>query len=140
MVVPVEDVDPMWDASALFLRQALKTTDKLDEEDAKILCKEGNAQLWVFWSPNLIAADGMKGTMLGAAITEMCVYTNGRKVLEFMLMSGTDIALWSRTVLAQIEEFASMEMCDAVEFKGRQGFGRMFEDYKPTAWVYTKEL
>jgi len=140
MMVPVSDIDKMWPLVLPFLLPAFETTNKLDTEDAKVLCEDGMAQLWIIWAPERYAVDGGIGVLMGASITSIDCYSNGYRILSFLVMGGTDTEYWASSAIEKVEEFARAEECRAVEFKGRKGWGRVFPQYKPTAWVYTKEL
>lgn len=141
MVVPDGiTVEKTWPLVVTFLDAAFDTTKKIDSEDAKAMCEDGRAQLWVIWAPEELAGDGKRGALVGAAITSLDCYSNGYKVLSFLAFGGTNTREWAYSALQTVEDFARAEECQAVEFKGRRGFGRVLPEYKPTAWVYTKEL
>lgn len=139
-MVPVGDIDKMWPLVLPLLSPSFDRTNQLDAEDAKILCEDHMAQLWIVWAPEEIAGDGKTGALFGAAITSIDCYSNGYKVLSFLAFGGTRAKEWAVSSLETIEKFAIAEECHAVELKGRKGFGRVLPEYKPTAWVYTKEL
>lgn len=132
-MVPIEDIPDLWNRCSEFLDPAFDFTAKLDNEDARELCLLGEAQLWVIWSNDL-------GQFLGSAITEMTIYTNEYKVLTFLAFGGSDALDWTRRFVDVIEQFGRAEGCDAVEMIGRKGWGKVFPDYEPTSWSYTKEL
>jgi len=131
-LVPIEDIPDLWNRCSEFLDPAFDFTAKLDNADAQELCLLGEAQLWVIWSYDL--------GILGSAITEITNYTNGYKVLTFLAFGGSDALDWTRKFVDVIEQFGREEQCDAVEMIGRKGWGKVFPDYPPTSWNYTKEL
>ena len=132
------DVEGMWPLLAPHLERAFVLTKKIDSEDARLMCEEGDAQLWagVIWPDEV----GGESVVLGAAITQILGHPSGYKTLSVVAMGGDEFKRWDRDLLGAMEEFAKSEGCHAIELTGRKGWGRWFPDYEPTAWTYSKEL
>lgn len=120
-----------WFQAAPHLLRAIKRTKKSDMKSCLHSCLEGTSQLWT-----QIEIDGC----IGAIITDIESYHNGRKVLRIVALGGDDLKSWGRLGLDRIEAFAKEEDCNSVEMVGRKGWGRWFPDYEPIEYVYSKEI
>jgi len=43
-------------------------------------------------------------------------------------------------LMEPLEGWARQNHCDAIEIQGRKGWGRIFPEYRPSLWCYTKAL
>lgn len=129
--VDLERVDLAWDSCKRWIVPAFDYTNKVGEKDAFEMCAKGEVQLWRIWRD---------GQLAGSAITQMSIYSNDAKIISFMAFGGVDIKPWVHEFLEHIEKFALREGCSAVEMVGRKGWGKLFPDYRLSAWIYTKEL
>lgn len=135
LAVPPAEVDRVWHLVAPILARAILRTRKITLEDAHELCTVGACQLWVVWFPQ----EGEDGEALGALMTDIQAYPSGWRVARIFVLAGEEFARWSH-LLIDIEAWAVAEGCQALEMIGRKGWGRVFPEYRPIEYVYSKEL
>ena len=91
---------------------------------------EKRALLW-------LAFDGDK--TYGAAVTQIVVYPNGRRVCVILACAGHHWSHWSNTI-ENIEMYARLEGCAAVRLSGRKGWKRVLRGYREPWVMLEKDL
>ena len=89
----------------------------------------GAALLWLAWDGREIAA---------AAVTELTL-VHGRRLCTIVACGGHDRKRWLH-LLADLENFARREGCEATRIYGRRGWVRALHDYRATRVILEKEF
>jgi hypothetical protein len=89
----------------------------------------GASLLWLVW-------DGQE--IVAAAVTELAL-VQGRKICTIVACGGRERRRWLH-LLADLEDFARNEGCQATRLYGRRGWLRALPDYRATRVILEKEL
>lgn len=125
-------VESAWPLAEPWLALALERTEKLDLPTVLWACQQGDAQLWVAW-------DVVGRESLGALVTELADHPTGLRVARVLCLGGARFEEWAFRIRV-LEEWARAEGCRALELVGRKGWGRVFPDYRPIEYVWSKPL
>lgn len=126
-----EELDKWWDLAVPHLEAALaRGLGEYAIEDIKEMCKEKQAQLWLFGDEEL----------KGAFVTKVNNYPQ-LKVLLVLLMGGTDYRKFEEEIDELLNGFGKDKGCRYIEFFGRKGWGNFLKaNYKEQVRMYTKEI
>ena len=79
----------------------------------------GSAVLWVVWSG---------AEFIAAAVTKI-IATPAKRLCVISCCGGTELHRW-RHFIADLEDYARQEGCDAMRIMGRRGWKAIFRDYR----------
>ena len=130
--IPIEGIDRIWGIAAPLLEKATKRTRKIDLGSLRGSLELGEMQLW-------LGFDTEDESIPAAVVTQLSEYTSGLKAAQIILLGGLHLNRW-RSVIATIEGWAFTEGCETVEIVGRRGWGRVYPDYAPQEYWFSKEI
>lgn len=123
-------IDDIWMHVKHFIEAAYMNGRGDDDADiTKADLDRGGSLLWVVW-------DG-KG-LLAAAATKLCTY-RGRRICVITSCGGREIGKWIKFI-ADIEQYAKSEKCDAIRVMGRPGWKAFLKNYTEPWICLEKEL
>lgn len=126
--VPPERTVEIWPAVAPLIRSALsKTLTDFDIVSRDIL--DGRMLLWLGW-------DGMR--VYGAAVTQV-TQSNGKRFCTIVACGGEELNRW-RYLIGRLEQYAKDEDCRSVVIMGREGWERVYPEYRRVSVTLEKEL
>lgn len=118
--IPNHSVDPLWGKLKSYFEGVAKYTHgRFTANDIRERLKNKPFQhLWV-------AHEGED--IKGFVITEFCSYPQ-MKVLVMHFTGGIEIETWKQPMLKQLQDFARMNGCEAIESFGRSGWVKVFKE------------
>jgi hypothetical protein len=129
MRIPSDLALKVWPLCSEFIKAGCEIGD-LTEEDVRDFVELGSAELWFAWSDHLEAA----------AVTQIISSRDeSAEVLVFLSLGGEDMSRWLG-LLDDIEDWARKRGATISRTIGRKGWGRVLRDYRPSYYVYEKEL
>jgi hypothetical protein len=128
MQIPSDMALKVWPLCSEFIKAGCEIGD-LTEEDVRDFVELGSAELWFAWSDHLEAA----------AVTQIISSRDDKEVLVFLSLGGEDMSRWLG-LLDDIENWARKRGAMISRTIGRKGWGRVLRDYRPSYYVYEKEL
>ena len=132
VLIPTEGVERLWPIAAPLLEKATKRTRKIDLSSLRECALDGSMQLW-------LAYDSEEDGVIASMATEIVTYTSGLKSARILLFGGLHLNRWA-SMIATVEKWALYEGCSTVEMVGRRGWGRVYPDYLPLEYWYSKEI
>lgn len=123
-------VDAIWPHVRVFIETAF-ARGRGDDNAAMIEAdvREGRALLWIVWDGSgLLAAATTK--IINAASKKLCIITS---------CGGRELPRWL-AFIADLETYARREGCNALRIEGREGWAKMFPQYRQPYIVLEKAL
>lgn len=125
--IPIKDIPQAWPNVRRLLNPAIAVSAGTETATSlyESLC-EGKQQLFIY------------GDKL-AVTTSISTYPSGKKVLTIQHLGGEGL-IEAIPCLGDIEAWALMNDCKAIEIYGRQEWGRVLPGFKPVRTHSVKEL
>lgn len=124
------DIDRVWPKVEKQIFEAYqRARGRLNIQDVYDLLKTSDMQLW-------LALEGEE--ILGLCTTEIVRYPR-KKVCAVRMCTGKDYNKWKHFI-KNIEDWARISGCTAMETQCRQGWARVFKDYEQTHVFLEKDL
>ena len=130
LFVPPEMVPQVWAYILPHIEAAaVHCEGELEPEDFYPDLVSGEMQLWLV----------LKGTEVAATVITQIIPYPRKKILRILCLGGKQMRDWY-FLFDQIENYAILEGCVAIEAWARKGFERVLTDWKSSYQVLTKEL
>ena len=135
MIAGIEsrEVDKWWSRVDGYITQALSYgLGEYSSEDIKELCKNQQAQLWLF---------GDEKELQGAIVTQIHKYPQF-PVLLVLLLGGKNLDKHIEEIVDVLSRFSKDKDCKHMEVFGRKGWGNYLKDFKvkEIARIFSKEI
>jgi len=126
--VPPEDLYTIWEDVEKLIKEALD--DCYKPQDILSGLMENKFQLFISWNNFKVES---------AIITEVAQYPR-KKILRYFLAGGKNLDNWLEPIQQEIEKFAKLNNCQAIEVAGRKGWARKLKGYEQKIYLFNKEL
>lgn len=126
LCVAPEQVDDVLPHVIGMINDAVQRCGDWSLHDICYLLQGAQALLWIIWDGNAISA---------AAVSQIIKVPKG-KICQVIACGGTAES-WP-VAIVPIEDYGRAEGCVRMRIQGRQGWARVFPDYK-TEWVSMKK-
>lgn len=131
VAIPASSIMGLWPLLEPMLRPAGPLSDwRITAESELLAASRGELQVFVIKRFDKSAQ--------AVVVTEIVDYAN-RKACRVLQCFGEGLHEWKH-LLRQLEGWARSEGCDLMEIHGREGWGRVYRDYRKLQTVFTKDL
>lgn len=128
--VPQDYIDGIWPSVERLLLKSYRRMDQNIPVTLRNELRSGHRQLWVITLEDV--------TIIAAGVTSIVALRSGL-ALKIEHLGGGSMRQWLQT-LKKLEAFARDCGCKKLMWEGRDGWKRLFPDYKVSAVVMTKRL
>jgi len=127
--VPEKDIHIIWNEVEPLIKKALD--DTYSARDILDGLVKNSFQLFISWEKKVESA----------VITEVVQYPQ-KKILRYFLAGaeGNNLNNWLEPIQQEIEKFAKLNNCQAIEVAGRKGWARKLKGYEQKIYLFNKEL
>ena len=77
--------------------------------------------------------------MESAVVTEVAQYPQ-KRICRYFLAGGSNMNNWLEPIQTEIEKFAKLNNCQAIEVAGRKGWARKLKGYEQKIYLFSKEI
>lgn len=125
--VPKEDIHLVWNEVEPLIKKALD--DCYTSDDILQGLIKNSFQLFISWNKKLESA----------VVTEVAQYPQ-KRICRYFLAGGSNMNNWLEPIQTQIEKFAKLNSCQAIEVAGRKGWARKLKGYEQKIYLFSKEI
>ena len=116
-----QNISGIWPQVSKVLAPAIAMTPTHNDEDVRLACMSGRADLWVQWEEPIVES---------AATTEFVAYPRGMWLRIWLGACRSDKKQDSKGFLDAFKEWARVNGCRGLEIAGRIGWARRFPEFK----------
>ena len=125
--VPKEDIHLIWNETEPLLKKALDDCYTADDILKGLI--NNSFQLFINWNKKVECA----------VVTEVAQYPQ-KKICRYFLAGGSNLNNWLEPIQTEIEKFAKLNNCQAIEVAGRKGWARKLKGYEQKIYLFSKEI
>jgi|TARA_R110002012_G_scaffold98132_4_gene235591 hypothetical protein len=127
--VPEKDLYIIWNEVEPLIKKALDDCYTTDDILKGLI--NNSFQLFISWNNKVESA----------VVTEVAQYPQ-KKILRYFLAGaeGNNLNNWLEPIQQEIEKFAKLNQCQAIEVAGRKGWARKLKGYEQKIYLFNKEL
>lgn len=125
--VPKEDIHLVWNEVEPLIKKALDDCYTADDILKGLI--KNSFQLFISWNKKLESA----------VVTEVAQYPQ-KRICRYFLAGGSNMNNWLEPIQTQIEKFAKLNSCQAIEVAGRKGWARKLKGYEQKIYLFSKEI
>ncbi len=125
--VPKEDIHLIWNEVEPLLNKALDDCYTADDILKGLI--NNSFQLFISWNKKVECA----------VVTEVAQYPQ-KKICRYFLAGGSNLNNWLEPIQTEIEKFAKLNKCQAIEVAGRKGWAKKLKGYEQKIYLFSKEL
>ena len=125
--VPEKDIHIIWNEVEPLIKKALDDCYTTDDILKGLI--NNSFQLFISWNKKVESA----------VITEVAQYPQ-KKICRYFLAGGNNMNNWLEPIQTEIEKFAKLNNCQAIEVAGRKGWARKLKGYEQKIYLFNKEI
>lgn len=125
--VPKEDIHLVWNEVEPLIKKALDDCYTADDILKGLI--KNSFQLFISWNKKLESA----------VVTEVAQYPQ-KRICRYFLAGGSNMNNWLEPIQTEIEKFAKLNNCQAIEVAGRKGWARKLKGYEQKIYLFSKEI
>jgi len=125
--VPKEDIHLVWNEVEPLIKKALDDCYTADDILKGLI--KNSFQLFISWNKKVESA----------VVTEVEKYTQ-KRICRYFLAGGSNMNNWLEPIQTEIEKFAKLNNCQAIEVAGRKGWARKLKGYEQKIYLFSKEI
>ncbi len=125
--VPKEDIHLVWNEVEPLIKKALD--DCYTSDDILKGLIKNSFQLFISWNKKVESA----------VVTEVAQYPQ-KRICRYFLAGGSNMNNWLKPIQTEIEKFAKLNNCQAIEVAGRKGWARKLKGYEQKIYLFSKEI
>lgn len=125
--VPKEDIHLVWNEVEPLIKKALDDCYTADDILKGLI--KNSFQLFISWNKKLESA----------VVTEVAQYPQ-KRICRYFLAGGSNMNNWLEPIQTEIEKFAKLNSCQAIEVAGRKGWARKLKGYEQKIYLFSKEI
>ena len=114
--VPKEDIHLVWNEVEPLIKKALDDCYTADDILKGLI--KNSFQLFISWNKKVESA----------VVTEVAQYPQ-KRICRYFLAGGSNMNNWLEPIQTEIEKFAKLNNCQAIEVAGRKGWARKLKGY-----------
>ena len=125
--VPKEDIHLVWNEVEPLIKKALDDCYTADDILKGLI--KNSFQLFISWNKKVESA----------VVTEVAQYPQ-KRICRYFLAGGSNMNNWLEPIQTEIEKFAKLNNCQAIEVAGRKGWARKLKGYEQKIYLFDKEI
>jgi len=125
--VPKEDIHLVWNEVEPLIKKALDDCYTADDILQGLI--KNSFQLFISWNKKVESA----------VVTEVAQYPQ-KRICRYFLAGGSNMNNWLEPIQTEIEKFAKLNNCQAIEVAGRKGWARKLKGYEQKIYLFSKEI
>ena len=125
--VPEKDIHIIWNEVEPLIKKALDDCYTADDILKGLI--NNSFQLFISWNDKVESA----------VVTEVAQYPQ-KKICRYFLAGGNNMNNWLEPIQTEIEKFAKLNNCQAIEVAGRKGWARKLKGYEQKIYLFNKEI
>tara|TARA_R100001443_G_scaffold1804_3_gene6315 strand:+ start:2212 stop:2601 length:390 start_codon:yes stop_codon:yes gene_type:complete len=125
--VPKEDIHLVWNEVEPLIKKALDDCYTADDILKGLI--KNSFQLFISWNKKVESA----------VVTEVAQYPQ-KRICRYFLAGGSNMNNWLEPIQTEIEKFAKLNNCQAIEVAGRKGWARKLKGYEQKIYLFSKEI